>query len=502
MTFLQTLELDKRATISQWLWLPIYVTIVSATIFLAFSHWAYDDPFITYRYAYNLTHGLGFVYNPGEKVLSTTTPLFTVLLAGLSLLWGNLPRLANLISATSLAIGAIFLWNLAHAWKQHLVGWVSLLLYPTFSFLLTTTGSETPLYLMFCLGAFAFYARRRYTWTASFAALAILTRPDGILVPAILAAHFLFFEYLPDRSQRSIPWVSLIVFFVLTLPWFIFAWRYFGSPLPVTLAAKQHQGAMADSQRFVAGFIALVKEYATNWLYLFEFGLAFIGLIFLVRRARPFGLLISWVIVYFAAYAALGVSGYYWYYAPLVPGFVVLVGLGVAAIKEGGDRLQSRQIPASEPHLSAGRFSSVLTIALIAVLTISQFNLFLQVRKYTDNRVKIYRSVGNWLRENSDPDATVGSLEIGVIGYYAHRPMIDFAGLLYPKVADKLTANSSYAVTAKWVAEHMRPDYFVLQDGSFGGLEQGYIARHCEREKTFPGKLYGYALNLQVYKCR
>jgi hypothetical protein len=134
--------------------------------------WAYDDPFITFRYAENLARGLGFVYNSGERVLSTTTPLFALLLAALSRSGLDLPHLANLIGALSLALGGLALWDLARTWKTPLVGWVGLLLYPSFSLLLTTLGSEMPLYLAFCLGAFAFYARQTYHLTALFIALA------------------------------------------------------------------------------------------------------------------------------------------------------------------------------------------------------------------------------------------------------------------------------------------------------------------------------------------
>src|SRR5450759_3208716 len=91
----------------------IYLTGTTLLIYSFFSRWGYDDPFITYRYAANLQHGLGFVYNPDERVLSTTTPLFTLLLALLGNLWHNLPRLANLLGAFSLALGGLFLWVLA-----------------------------------------------------------------------------------------------------------------------------------------------------------------------------------------------------------------------------------------------------------------------------------------------------------------------------------------------------------------------------------------------------
>jgi hypothetical protein len=42
---------------------------------------AQDDAFITYRYARNLATGRGFVYNEGERVLGTTTPLYAMILA-------------------------------------------------------------------------------------------------------------------------------------------------------------------------------------------------------------------------------------------------------------------------------------------------------------------------------------------------------------------------------------------------------------------------------------
>ena len=40
-----------------------------------------DDAFITFRYARNLLLGRGFVFNPGEHVLGTTTPLYTLMLS-------------------------------------------------------------------------------------------------------------------------------------------------------------------------------------------------------------------------------------------------------------------------------------------------------------------------------------------------------------------------------------------------------------------------------------
>lgn len=80
-------------------------------------------------------------------------------------------------------------------------------------------------------------------------ALAILTRLDGVLVACILGLHYFL------RIRRPIPWLALAVFLGLTTPWFVFAWVYFGSPIPATLAVKQQQGAMAISPEFCSRLV-------------------------------------------------------------------------------------------------------------------------------------------------------------------------------------------------------------------------------------------------------
>src|SRR5512143_3310217 len=113
------------------IWLVACIAMaISLLAILLFHARAYDDPYITYRYAYNLTRGTGFVYNPGERVQSTTTPLFTLLLAALSLVWGDLPHLAIFIGALSLGAGGLLLWLLADTWQAPWAGWAGLLLYP------------------------------------------------------------------------------------------------------------------------------------------------------------------------------------------------------------------------------------------------------------------------------------------------------------------------------------------------------------------------------------
>jgi hypothetical protein len=491
------------ALLSRW-WPLLYIFIVTALLYTWFSNWAYDDPYITYRYAQNLAHGVGFVYNPGERVLSTTTPLFAILLAILYHIWDNLPRWANLISALSLALGAVFLWDLAQTWKAPAIGWAALLLYPTFPLMLTTMSSETPLYLALCLGAFSFYARGSYPLTALFAALAVLTRPDGILVPAILALDYLI------RIRRPIPWNAVLLFIIITMPWFIFAWSYFGSPIPVTLAAKQGQGSMAISERFAFGFVTMVKQYVRSQHYRIEAVLVIFGIGYLVWRSyheqifRRWLFFFGWVALYFLSYSILGVSRYFWYYAPLVPGIIACVGLGAASvvlIAQYTTRFVLRHYQDIFRSTNMKTTALVLTFILIAVLAVFQVKDLNRIRQHVDSRIHIYRAVGEWLQSNTNVDAKIGTLEVGVIGYYAQRSILGFAGLLEPNVAAYLSENTTYEDTALWAVEEFQPAYLVLQEGAFPKLEQGYAAYNCQIVKQFPGDHYNYSQNMNIYSC-
>ena len=82
---------DNRKTIVIIL-LIIFTTILVRGLLVYYSNYTADDSFITFRYVENIASGKGFVYNQGERVLGTTTPLYTLLLAllvklGLPIVW-------------------------------------------------------------------------------------------------------------------------------------------------------------------------------------------------------------------------------------------------------------------------------------------------------------------------------------------------------------------------------------------------------------------------------
>src|SRR5262249_51797147 len=49
----------------------------------------FDDAMISMRYAHNLVHGYGLVWNPGEAVEGYTDPLWVLVMAGMITLFGT-----------------------------------------------------------------------------------------------------------------------------------------------------------------------------------------------------------------------------------------------------------------------------------------------------------------------------------------------------------------------------------------------------------------------------
>ena len=432
----------------------VLAALTLALLLSLFGRWAYDDPYITFRYARNLLDGNGFVYNVGQRTLSTTAPLYALLLAGIGWFWRDLPSLGNVLSALSLVMSALILYAWALGRDEKATGMLAALLLCLWPLLYLTFGSETLLSTMLILGGLWAYDRSRTGLSAVMIALATMVRPDAIIAAAALAIVHLF-------RRQSIPGRSVLLYLGLVGAFYAGIWLYFGSPLPVTLLAKQQQGLMAGSMRFGAGFVDLASQYGRQpfyWLYAI---LALVGLCRVLREKRHWIPLLAWTALYFTAYTLLGVSRYFWYYAPLVPALVVLVAEGaVAALCT----LTSTRLSRPLTMIATG----LLLVALLVPLLIDVIG----AGWHSDPRHEVYREVGQWLQENSNPGASIGALEVGIIGYYAQRPIVDFAGLIQPDVARRFATATTYQDSGSWTIQNYQPEYVLLHRDSFSGLAE------------------------------
>lgn len=452
---------------------PLLFALIALGVGWALRDMALDDPFITYRYAENLATGRGFVYNEGERVLSTTTPLYALLLAAGRLLTSDLPALSNALGILSIWGGAWVLYRMARRFGKPTAGLVAGALYAAFPLLWLSLGFEVPFYLLLVLLGFLLHFTGRPTLAAIPLALATLTRFDG----AIPASVVFLLAGVPalrggqgSTAQRL--WVGLLrpvlVYLAVMAP--VLAWLtwYFGSPVPVTLGAKSAQTSLGVTgfyagTTFVQGALILAKAWFSQTpLYALLAAAALAGLAAAAWRDHWALALALWAALYGIGYHVLRVAPYHWYYAPFVPAGVVLAGLGVAWAGEVRGR-----------WAKAGQATApILAAAILLALGISDYRI--AEAMWSDARISpdradykalpeaktaVYRQVGEWLAANTPADADVGVTEVGVMGYYAKRRMVDFLGLLRPPVAQALARGD-----VAWALFHYQPDYLALTE--------------------------------------
>jgi len=446
-----------------------------------FGRWAYDDPYITFRYARNLLDGNGFVYNVGQRTLSTTAPLYAILLAGLGWVWPDLPSLGNALSALSLVLSALILYVWARARGEKPAGMLAALLLCLWPLLYLTFGAETLFSTLLILSGLWAYDRSRTGLSAVALALAAMVRPDGIIAAIALGIIHLL-------RRQPIPWRSVVLYAGLVAFFYTGVWIYFGSPLPVTLLAKQQQGQMAASMQFGAGFLDLAGQYARQPFYWLHAILALVGLYWVLNKGRYWIPLLAWTALYFLAYTVLGVSHYFWYYAPLVPAFAVLVAEGTVAVL----RLLART-RLSQPLVT------ILTGLLLFALLVPLLTDVIGAGWHSDPRYEVYREIGQWLQENTPSEASIGALEVGIIGYYAQRPIVDFAGLIQPQVARQFTSATTYQDSGAWTIQSYQPDYVLLHRDSFSGLaESAWFQTAYQPVRDFTSQQAGSSLTQEV----
>ncbi len=397
-----------------------------------------DDAFITYRYAYNLAMHGQFDYNLGQHVLATTSPLTALLLAPFVRLFGAdaLPGIANSLSIACLcALQLWIIWS-ARDWRQYALGTAAGILWCVGWFEYTTAGMETDL-LLLLFGAAVLLAENRRLWLAGvMAGLAFLARGDGALALPIAAGLW----WMDGRRLRHL-WRIAAGGAAVLVPWAAFAWAYFGSPLPDTLAVKTFTG---ETRMFGATMWQLLKQYrgpflltAQPWLNLLllavlAVGLAWAGILLWRRRRGGEGLpSVLWLLaglgVYglaqSAAYCVLRVDGnYFWYYVPLA------TAMYLAPVLVGGLALCS--------PLTLRDLRWVPVAALAATLAVAGLlgnrPQFIGPQ-WTGPLAASYRQIAAYLEAHDRQRQPVALGEAGIIGYYAPDiPVFDYFGVVSP----------------------------------------------------------------------
>ncbi len=445
--------------------------LVAVALLVPVRHYLTDDTFIHLQYARNLAAGRGLVFNPGERVYGCTSPLWVGLIAGGTALGldglrtaralGLLATLASvglfmqlarrLLRTPALRAVATVAWA-GHAWMAR---W-------------SLSGMETPLAVALVLAGFVAFTEgkqwgARPVRTGLLWALAALARPEAALL-LLLWGVCLIVDAEGRAGLKRLVWGALPPLVVYG-GWLLFARLSYGSFLPQTLAAKAAGEAGPGGQLAILWRQARIVGATDGLLVALLVIAALAGwrgaqarwpAAQRAHRLLPW----AWVLLVPALYAGRGVPVLSRYLLPLLP---VLGGLAWRAA-------ESWWLGAAEPAVAAGaRARRVAWLgAAVAALVLAQ-NLAVyrgavvpQVRSFTAGLGRSLIPWGRWLRAHTPPATVVATPDIGALGYFGERRIVDLGGLVTPQMVPYLGRESwEDAAAAFRFASFSRPDYVV-----------------------------------------
>jgi hypothetical protein len=399
----------------------LLIVVLVALLTAAFWNYTQDDVFITYSYSRNIADGHGFVYNPGERVQGTTTPLYALVMAGAYLVTGDMLHAGNLLSAAFLlaAIGlAADLTRRSLSITARLVLAITLAVSPL---IYVSFGMETLLYCALLMLAFTLWERDHRPAAMLAAAALTWTRADGVVLGGTFVLVALWegvratTRRAPAASSlvRALPWKLGLIYLAGIAPWFVFAWAYFGTPLPRTFEAKQE--LFAGTQFLQDGRFWWKSFYGNNALTLLAVPLIGVG-VGVALRQRSLRPLAVWPALYLAGYTALNVTAF-WYYTPLLAVLIVLAVLGGEWTVR---RLNRRSVV----------YGTLGVVALVSGLAAGRAWDY----RNPPPRMDTYRLVGEWIQQHTPPGDTLLVKDLGIVGYYARRYTLDSFGLIVPEM--------------------------------------------------------------------
>lgn len=490
--------------------------------FAIFTQHAWEDYWITFRASKNLATGHGLVFTPGERLHTFTSPLGVLLPAVFYLLTGNQSDeaalwLFRLASLGFLAGGLVLFYQTLRTLevRRSALGLTLALIGLDAKVLdFSINGMETGLLIFFLAltihGLFVNGPRQILRLGGGWAGL-MWSRPDSCVYIAVLGAGSLFFltRWSGQTDGKASAWGknllgAAVVCTILYLPWFVWAWSYYGSPIPHTIVAKGagqpalHPGQLLNNlvmfpyellfayhtslpATFMPGYAA-AGDWSEFYLTLAYVLGSVIALTWLIPVVRPQTRLLS--LGYFMGnFYLTDVLNYFppWY-LPVV-GVLGYLTFGLLFDQVLGFTRKFPQLGWNRGWFA--RMQDILCVCAVA-LVLGQFAATVCVSRQLQVQQAIIedgvrKPIGLWLRDHArTPHDSVMLEPLGYIGYYSGLKMLDYPGLASKEMVE---ARQRLGLAHQnQIYRELKPDWLVLRpfeakNGTYvdtNGLAQDY----------------------------
>lgn len=412
-----------------------FVLILTTILSLLNLDFYVDDGLIYGRYIENFHQGLGLVYNQNEVYNALTSPLFTYLTLLINVAIDDTILSLNLLSSISMLMLVIFSYSSLSIIGQKYAGIIMALLVSLSPYFYQLFTMETQLYSLLILMSWYFYVKNKYYALSVTLGLLLMTRSEGLFLIISIVIHSIFWRrYFPKWSEL-IPGI-LVVFAVASTNYY-----FFDEFIASTGSAKVYHGESGYWKVGIWFPLHFIRVCFDNGISLVLFLLGILGLFDKGLNGLRI-ILFSFMFFLLLFYMGLKIPAYQWYFAPIVLLLYFTSSLGCIAVWR---------------KVKTYGFikKSTILIVLFACVVIPVFKEFHLGR----GNGHYYKDAGLWLRQNTDERAKIAMYEIGIVGFYSERYIIDILGLVSAGNAEFVASNNMVG----WMNNY-DADYLILHE--------------------------------------
>jgi arabinofuranosyltransferase len=390
-----------------------------------------DDSWIHQTYARNLIRDGAWAFNRQESSSGSTAPLWTLLLSA-----GYLLGISNKVWSYGLGVALLGLtaWTAA-IWHQRRCGEDGFWPYAVAGLILAEwhlvwaalSGMETVAAMFIILVVFLLMEKEHYpAWLLGvLIGVGVWIRPDAVTLALPLLWAWSFQRPWDVRRNGLRLLQALAGAILILIPYLLLNYTHSGSIWPSTYYAKQAEYAVlrelpAPQRLFSMTLLPLVgvgSVMLPGVLY---------SIIQDIRTRSWWGLapivwLGSFIVLYAVRLPVMYQHGRY--LMPVIPVFLVLGMEGMRAWVSRGNTSRWRWVLA--------RSWQTTTVLLSAIFLVRGGQVYARDVAIIETEMV---AAARWVSERTPPDALVAAHDIGALGYYGERRILDLAGLVSPEV--------------------------------------------------------------------
>lgn len=373
----------------------------------------YDDAFITFRYAYNLASGNGLVYNPGEYILGTTSPLFAIIIALFYKIGLSIPESVVVLNILFDSITVFIISKfLIHSKKIIELG---LFLFVFSGSVLisriTAGGMEVNLFLLLSVLSINLYLKDKKILAFILCSLSYFVRPESISLLFIL-----FINEIISKQYKKAFVLAIISIVTLSIPLY-FIYNTYGNLLPQSIVSK--------SELTGASIFELINMFFLRDPFsIITLPFALIGFTRINKTESFLKIYGFWIILLIISYFIIRPYPWPWYGFVIRVGFALFSGVGFVYVLSYFKNIEN--------YIT---FKKIIFISVIIAISANFITGYFQGFKPVTRN--IYLSLKDWTEINNTGDKTLIADDIGIIGFLFKGYIYDTQGLISKKFVKK-----------------------------------------------------------------